>query len=66
MASAKKFSNNLTELEQEDDNYTDSLGVENIFRCCELLTTFLRNKKWSEIGDTLTTISKALLKPENR
>lgn len=63
------FSNNLralTELEQEDDNYTDSLGVENIFRCCELLTTFLRYKKWSEIGHTLTTISKALLKPENR
>lgn len=69
MTNVKNFSNNvsgLTELEQEDDNFMDALGGENIFRCCELLTTLLGNKKWLEISHILTTISKALLKPENR
>jgi hypothetical protein len=69
MANVKNFSNNLSglkELEQENDNFTDVLSDEIIFQGCELLTTFLRNKKWLEIGDTSTTISKALLNPENR
>lgn len=55
----------LTEVEQVDC-FTDSSGDEIVFRCRERLPTLLLSKNWQEIGYTLTSVSEALLKPENR
>jgi hypothetical protein len=65
---ASNSSNNLSGLSEFEhvDNFTDALGDENVFRCCELMTTLVRSKKWLEISHTLMAVSEALLKPENR
>lgn len=55
----------LAEVEQ-DDCFANASGDEIVFRCCERLPTLLLSKNWQEIGYTLTAVSEALLKPENR
>lgn len=67
MACISGFSNKLSGLaEVEHYCLTDTSGDDIVFRCCERLPTLLLSKKWQEIGYTLTAVSEALLKPENR
>jgi hypothetical protein len=66
MAGISNVSNSgLAEVEQ-DDCFTDVSGDEIVFLCCERLPTLLLSKNWQEIAYTLTAVSEALLKPENR
>jgi hypothetical protein len=68
MPGIRNLSNRLSGLaEVEQDNcFTDASGDEIVFRCCERLPTLLVSKNWQEIGYTLTAVSEALLKRENR
>jgi len=68
MAGSSDVSNRLSGLAEVEQNdcFTDASGDEIVFRCCERLPTLLLSKNWQEIGYTLTAVSKALLKPENR
>jgi len=68
MAGISNVSNRLSGLAEveQDDCFTDTTEDEIVFRCCERLPTLLLSKNWQEIGCTLTAVSEALLKPENR
>jgi hypothetical protein len=68
MADISDVSNKLSGLAEveQDDCLTDASGDDIVFRCCKRLPTLLLSKKWQEIGYTLTAVSEALLKPENR
>jgi hypothetical protein len=68
MAGISNVSNRLSDLAEvkQDDCFTDATEDEIVFRCYERLPTLLLSKNWQEIGYTLTAVSEALLKPEDR
>ncbi|XP_069682108.1 ataxin-10 isoform X2 [Periplaneta americana] len=59
-------SNVMVGYDVETNNDGENVTKDNVFWNCEHLTTLSKNKEWQKLLITLTSVSEALLKPDNR